>query len=61
MIGSLRALWPWQGENRELLAPDSQVGLAIAMFVIGAIFVAALLVVERRFGLTEEQEDSLKS
>ena len=61
MIGSLRALWPWQGENRELLAPDSQVGLAIAMFVIGAIFVAVLLMVERRFGLTEEQEDSLKS
>lgn len=61
MIGSLRALWPWQGENRELLAPGDQLGLAIAMFVGGAAFVAVLLIVERRLGLTEEQEDSLKT
>ncbi len=61
MIGSLRALWPWQDENRGLLAPDNQVGLAIGMFVAGAVFVTVLLLVERRFGLTEEQEDSLQS
>ncbi len=66
MIGSLRALWPWQGEDRALLAPGDQLGLAIGMFVAGALFVAVLLVVERRFGLSEEQEDeeqedSLKS
>ena len=61
MIGSLRALWPWQGENRELLAPGEQLGLAIGMFVAGAVFVAVLLLVERRLGLSEEQEDSLQS
>jgi MFS family permease len=32
MLGSLRALWPWQGDNRELLAPSTQVGLAVALF-----------------------------
>jgi hypothetical protein len=31
------------------------------MFVAGAVFVAVLLLVERRLGLTEEQEDSLQS
>ena len=61
MIGSLRALWPWQGEDRELLAPGDQLGLAITMFVVGVVFVTVLLIVERRLGLSEEQEDSLKS
>jgi putative membrane protein len=61
MFGSLRALWPWQGENRELLAPTNQVGLAVLMFFIGAIFVAVLLILERRLGITEEQTDSLES
>jgi putative membrane protein len=61
MIGSLRALWPWQGEDRELLAPTDQIGLAVLMFLIGAIFVAVLLIIERRLGLTEEQADSLES
>ncbi|MCF8551310.1 MAG: DUF368 domain-containing protein [Candidatus Nanopelagicales bacterium] len=61
MIGSLRALWPWQGDNRELQAPGDQVGLAIAMFLAGAVFVAVLLLVERKLGLTEEQEDLLEA
>jgi putative membrane protein len=57
MVGSLRALWPWQGDNRELLAPSDQVGLAVLMFLVGAIFVAFLLIIERRLGVTEEQTD----
>lgn len=57
MVGSLRALWPWQGDNRELLAPTTQVGLAVALFLAGIAVVAVLIVVERRFGLSEEQAD----
>jgi putative membrane protein len=61
MIGSLRALWPWQGPDRELLAPSDQVGTAIIMFLIGALFVSVLLVIERRLGASEEQVDLLES
>jgi putative membrane protein len=61
MIGSLRALWPWQGPERELLASTDQVGIALTLFVAGAAFVAILLVLERKFGETEEQRDLLKS
>ena len=57
MVGSLRALWPWQGDNRELLAPTTQVGLAVALFLAGIVVVAVLIVVERRFGMSEEQAD----
>jgi putative membrane protein len=57
MIGSLRALWPWQGDDRELLAPTTQVGLAVALFLAGIAVVAVLIVIERRFGVSEEQVD----
>jgi len=61
MIGSLRALWPWQGDGRELLPPGDSIGVALAMFAIGALLVTALLLIERRLGISEEQTDSLKS
>lgn len=58
MVGSLRALWPWQTETRELLGPRGDV-LAIALLVaLGAVIVVALLLIERRLGSTEEQEDA---
>jgi putative membrane protein len=61
MLGSLRALWPWQGPERELLAPTDQVGVALLLFIVGAGFVISLLVLERKFGASEEQKDLLKS
>jgi putative membrane protein len=57
MIGSLRALWPWQTESRELLAPSESVGTALLLIVVGVVVVVVLLLVERRLGLSEEQED----
>jgi len=57
MVGSLRALWPWESENRDLLAPTEAVGAAFFMALAGVIVVIVLLVVERRLGLSEEQED----
>ncbi|TFD48344.1 DUF368 domain-containing protein [Cryobacterium frigoriphilum] len=46
MVGSLRALWPWQGQTGELLPPGDNVGLAGLMFAIGILIVLALIVVE---------------
>lgn len=43
MMGSLRALWPWQGEEGQLLAPSAEVPSAIGMFFVGIAVVAALI------------------
>ncbi|MEZ7851560.1 MAG: DUF368 domain-containing protein [Candidatus Nanopelagicales bacterium] len=61
MLGSLRALWPWQGPERELLAPTDQIGIALLLFIAGAAFVTILLALERKFGVTEEQKDLLEA
>ncbi|WP_297081764.1 DUF368 domain-containing protein [uncultured Demequina sp.] len=47
MVGSLRALWPWQSEDGALHAPDEAVGSAIALFAVGIAAVLTLLAVER--------------
>lgn len=47
MAGSLRALWPWQGEGRELLAvPEGSSGV-FALILAGVGVVAAVVLVER--------------
>jgi putative membrane protein len=46
MVGSLRSLWPWQGEAGSLLAPGDNVGLMVMMFAIGMVIVAVLIVAE---------------
>lgn len=46
MAGSLRALWPWQSDDRDLLAPSGDVGLVAAWFVAGVVLVAAVLAIE---------------
>ncbi|MBW0254840.1 DUF368 domain-containing protein [Cellulomonas sp. PS-H5] len=48
MAGALRALWPWQDDDRTLLAPGDQVGLAVAAFAVGAAVVLGLVAAERR-------------
>ena len=50
MLGSLRALWPWQGEDRELLSPYSSELTALLLFLAGALIVAFLVKVEERVG-----------
>lgn len=53
MLGSLRALWPWQGgEGSEeghgaLTMPTDPVVMPIVLAVVGAVVVLALIVVER--------------
>lgn len=49
MLGSLRALWPWQSDAG-LVAPEAGWPLMAAVALVGAAAVLALLVIERRFG-----------
>jgi putative membrane protein len=48
MVGSLRALWPWQDDDRGLLAPSGSVPPVLAFVALGIALVVALLVVEAR-------------
>ena len=57
MIGSLRALWPWQDEDRGLLAPSSDVISVVLLALAGVAIVAVLLWVERRLHLTEAEAE----
>jgi putative membrane protein len=49
MAGSLRALWPWQSANRDLLTPQSdELLVAVGLFLVGAGVVAIMLWGEKR-------------
>ncbi|MBB4930179.1 putative membrane protein [Lipingzhangella halophila] len=48
MAGSLRALWPWQDEERNVFAPAGDVPVTIVCAVVGFALVVAVLLVERR-------------
>jgi putative membrane protein len=50
MIGSLRALWPWQNETGAMLMPEASFGLELLMFGLGSAIVFGLIVIERRMG-----------
>jgi putative membrane protein len=50
MIGSLRALWPWQNETGAILTPDAGFGLELLMFGVGSAIVFTLVFLERRMG-----------
>jgi putative membrane protein len=47
MAGSLRALWPWQGENRELLAVPDGAAVIWLWVVAGIAVVVAVVALER--------------
>jgi putative membrane protein len=50
MIGSLRALWPWQNETGAILMPEASLGLELLMFGVGSAIVFGLIIIERRMG-----------
>lgn len=54
MIGSLRALWPWQDSDANLQAPGENLGAALGLFVLGAAIVGAMLVAEKVAGAKAE-------
>lgn len=46
MVGSLRALWPWQTEDGGVLAPDDDLTGVVLLFVAGLVVVTAMVVAE---------------
>jgi putative membrane protein len=48
MVGSLRALWPWQSETGEILVPAAKPLIELALFAIGAAVVAGLIFAEKK-------------
>jgi putative membrane protein len=48
MVGSLRALWPWQSETGEILPPAANPLIELSLFAIGAAVVAALIFAEKK-------------
>lgn len=56
MAGSLRALWPWQDEDRTLLAPGEGVPGAVALVLVGAAAVLVLILVEARLQHRDRSE-----
>lgn len=58
MLGSLRALWPWQSDDRDLLAPGADIAMVGLLGIAGVAIVLVLLTLERRLGLSEEQTDA---
>lgn len=49
MAGSLRALWPWQDEDRTLLPPGDDVLAVLGLVILGAAAILVLIRAERRF------------
>ncbi|MEI4270793.1 DUF368 domain-containing protein [Klenkia sp. LSe6-5] len=49
MAGSLRALWPWQDEDRGLLPPDDGALPVVALAVGALLLVAATVLLQRRY------------
>lgn len=43
MAGSLRALWPWQGEDRTLLVPESNWPQVLLLIIAGIVVVSGLI------------------
>ncbi len=48
MLGSLRALWPWQTSEGAVLAPADNWPLVVLLAVLGAAGVLALVLVDRK-------------
>ncbi len=48
LLGSLRALWPWQSDERDLHAPGDDVLTIGALFLLGVAVVTAMVIAERR-------------
>jgi putative membrane protein len=54
MIGSLRALWPWQNQERELLTATDPLGPVLALG-LGLALVAFTILIERYFRIRATQ------
>lgn len=49
MLGSLRALWPWQSETNGLQGIGDDWEMVLGLFILGALLVGIISLVQRRF------------
>ncbi|AIU30338.1 Hypothetical protein Cul210931_0989 [Corynebacterium ulcerans] len=56
MLGSLRALWPWQDMSGSPAAPSGNIGMTILLILVGGGIVAAIMLIERRFNTKPSTE-----
>ncbi|WP_448852489.1 DUF368 domain-containing protein [Corynebacterium sp. 335C] len=54
LLGSLRALWPWQGEDGSLQAVGPEWPMALGLFVLGAAVVGVVAWAQTRFSSDED-------
>lgn len=52
MLGSLRALWPWQSASGAVLAPSDNWPVVLLLVVVGAAVVLVLVIVDRKMSTT---------
>jgi putative membrane protein len=50
MAGAMRALWPWQDDDRGLLAPGPDAGTVVLFILLGAAVVTTALLIGHRLG-----------
>ncbi|MGB2950997.1 MAG: DUF368 domain-containing protein [Rhodococcus sp. (in: high G+C Gram-positive bacteria)] len=48
LLGSLRALWPWQAEDGSLLAIGDDWPGALGLFIVGVLVVSVVAIIQRR-------------
>lgn len=59
MLGSLRALWPWQTSTGAVLAPDSNWPMVVLLVFVGAVGVLALVLVDRKISARDATSDAV--
>lgn len=59
MLGSLRALWPWQGNSRELLAPEGDVLVVSGLALGGFVLVVMMILAERALRRSQTEQAGL--
>ncbi|QGS33595.1 DUF368 domain-containing protein [Corynebacterium xerosis] len=54
LLGSLRALWPWQAEDGSMLRVGDDWPMALGLFMLGAFIVGVVAWVQHRFSEPED-------
>lgn len=56
MAGSLRALWPWQDDDRNLYAPGDGIPQTFGLLLLGFLIVLVVIIVEHRTRRAKERK-----
>lgn len=60
MLGALRALWPWQVDDRTLQAPGENWPVLLAVAVLGGVLVGVLVLVDTILSTKRAREEALR-